>query len=446
MRTLYKILFEVKVLHEYYLTDPPGTSIFGLVAQSDRMQFLADRSATDVMAVNEDMVFYLDPAQQTLFRNNHLILLNSYSGCQVAVKVSATTESDGSVVYTPVFPLPADLNMLISIAETRNFIDVVTSARMNRPVAAARYFSNEQVFASKAFPFLSTPLQAQQAGYAYEQGELASFGAADVRSYYYYGNADQWLPVTGTGFSGEQDRLVVSPRFFYGFLASDGVRNASFALRDGGGNTIDTRTISKPTPMGQVVLDYSNLLKSPPVLKTLPLTGVGGGLLYTLSVTGDNGYSRQVPLVFYFQDPHSAPMQNWGWVQVQTMVSNTGYNLLDPTGLLITRIKADGTVVLHPVFEIWMKSRFTFWRYQNDDGGTLKTPTPDIGFFLDLVNGELITKAPRNITYRPTWFHNPNDNSDHFLPNPESDTVPETDARQVFSNIPVPESNLFPIN
>jgi hypothetical protein len=445
MRTLHKILFEVKVYHEYYLTDPQGNSIFGLAAQGDRLQFLAGRFATDVSAVNEDFLFYLGPEQQALFRNNHLVLLNSYSGCQVAVEVNASTESDGSIVYSPVIPLAGNLNMLIGIAETRNFIDQVTNARMNRPVSAARYFSNEQVFAPKVFPSLSTALQTQQAGYVYEQGELASFGPGDVRAYYDYNNTDQWLPVTGVGFSGEQDRLVVSPRFFYVFLASDGVRNASFVLKDSGGNTIDTRAVSNPTPLGQVVLDYSNLLKAPPVLKTLPQTGVGAGLLYTLSVTGDNGYNRQVSLIFYMQDPHAAPSEDWGYVQVQTTVSNSYYNLLDTTGLLITRIKGDGTIVLHPVFEIWLKSRFTYWRYRNDEDGTLQTPTPDIGFFLDLVDGELITKTPRNITYRPTYFYNPNDSSYHYLPNPESETVPETDVRQVYSNIPVPESSLFPI-
>jgi len=445
MRTLYKILFEVKLLHEYYLTDPQGNSIFGLAAQADRLQFLADRFSTDVSALNEDLVFYLDPEQQALFRNNHLVLLNSYSGFQVAAEVNASTQSDGSVVYSPVVALPGDLNMVISIAETRNFIDQVTHARMSPPVVAARYFSNERVFTPKVFPSLSTVLQGQQAGDAYEQGELASFGPGDVRAYYYYGNSDQWLPVTGVAFSGEQDRLVVFPRFFYRFLASDDVRQASFVLKDSGGTTIDTRTISNPMPLGQVVLDYSNLLKAPPVLKGLQ-AGVSAGILYTLSVTGDNGYSRQVPLVFYLRESNAMPSDDWGWVQVQTTVSNTDYNLLDGAGLLITRIKGDGTVVLHPVFEIWLKSRFTFWRYRNDEGGTLKTPTPDIGFFLDLVAGELITKAPRNITYRPTYFHNPNDNSYHYLPNPESETVPETAIRQVFSNIPVPESTLFPIN
>jgi hypothetical protein len=449
MRTLYKILFEVKVLHEFYLTDPQGSSVFDLAAQPDRLQFLLSRFAADVASVNEDLQFCLSDEQKALFRNYHMVLINSYSGFQVAIEVNDTQLADGTTVYTPVITPGDDLNMLIGVRETRSFLDQITNGRLSTAVKAARYFSNEKVFDAKLSPSLSSPLQTTMAGYTYEQGELASFGAGDIRAYYYYDvgnplNKDQWLKITGDGFSGEQDRLVVSPRFFYTFLAADKVSNAVFQLLDSNGQPVDTRQVSNPTPLSMVLLDYSALLTRPPVVVTLPLAKLGPVLLYTLHVTGDNGYDRQTPLIFYQQNPSKPARSLWGWIQIQTMVSNPDYNLLDTNGRLITQTQPDGTQTQHRVFEIRLKSRFTFWRYQNDEGNTLKT-TPDLQIFLDLVGSELVTREPRFLTYRPSFFHNTNDNTYHFLPNPDSAALTEIDARQAFSNILVPESNLFPI-
>ncbi len=258
-------------------------------------------------------------------------------------------------------------------------------------------------------------------------------------------NKDQWQKINGDGFSGEQDRLVVSPRFFYTFRPADKVSNAVFQLLDSNGQVVDTRQVGNPSPLSMVLLDYSALLTAPPVLVTLPRAKVGPTILYTLHVTGDNGYDRQAPLIFYQQDPLTPTMRPWGWIQIQTAVTNPDYNLLDANGRLITQTQPDGTQTAHRIFEVWLKSRFTYWCYKNDEGSTLKTPTPDLGFFLDLIGSELITKAPRFLTYRPSFFHNTNDNTYHYLPNPDPTALTEIDTRQFFSNILVPESNLFPI-
>jgi len=450
MNILYKILFEVKVLHEYYLTDPQGSSIFDAGTQAARLQYLLERFDNDFSPVNEDLLFSLPPEQQALFRNYRMVLIPSYSGCLVAIAVNAAQLSDGTTVYTPALSLPDDLNIVITINETRDLISRITNARMATPVKTAFYFSNEQVFAPKVSPFLSSPVPAEISGYSYEQGELASFGPNDIRAYYYYitdwtttppTGGDVWFKLSQPNFTSELDRLVTSPRFFYRFSATDNVSNAVFELRDGNGQVVNTRTVSYPQRLDKVLLDYSALL-GPGGLQTLPAANAGGRLLYTLNATGDNGYSRQVSLVFC-QQPAADP---WGWIQIKNKVNNPAFNVLDANGRLITQLKSDGTPTQHQVFEIWLKSRFTYWRYQNDEGGTLKAPASDISPMLDLVNGQLITKVPRSITYLPTYLQNPNNNSYHLLPNPDAQSLPDLAGRQSFSNIPVPDSTLFPIN
>jgi len=455
MRILYKILFEVKVLHEYYLTDPPAKSIFAEPDQDGRIHFLLERYNADVASVNEDVSFTLSPRQQALFRSYHLVLINSYSGFQVAVEVVESRRADGSTVYRPLVELPDDLNLLIGISEIRSFMDQITNGRLLTAVQAARYFSNEKVFDAKVFPCLSSPVQGVVDGYPYEQGELASFGPNDVRTYYYYtigdpAVKDQWLKIAGTDFSGEQDRLVVPLRFYYRFAPGDMVSNVVFELKDGNGQLVDRRNLNGTTPLGKVLLDFTPRLRvpppprDPPLLTTLPWARVGDGICYTLSVTGDNGYNRSIPLIFYQPDAEEAPVDHWGWIQIQKTVSDPLYNLLDGDGLLFTRTLSDGTRQLHPIFEIRLKSRCTFWRYRNDAGKALQGPGPTISPMLDVVGGDWISKEPRFLTYRPTYFLNPNDNTYYYLPNPDSDTLAEVNNRQFFSNILVAKSNLFP--
>jgi hypothetical protein len=260
------------------------------------------------------------------------------------------------------------------------------------------------------------------------------------------------LSVPGDGFSGEQDRLIVAPRFYYRFGPGDTVRNAVFELKDSNGQQADIRNVSNTMPLGMVLLDYSALLRPrpglqlPPALKTLPANKINDGILYTLTVTGDNGYNKTVPLIFYWGGPDEAPTGNWGWIHLQRKVSDASFDLLSGDGNLFTRIQPDGTVVPHPIFEIRLKSRFTFWRWRNDEGKTLLAPGAAIAPMVDPIDGAWISKTPRFITYRPTYFLNPNDNMYYFLPNPESDTLAEVSRQQFFSNIPVPQSTKFPIS
>jgi hypothetical protein len=42
MALIYKILFEVKLIHEYFFTDKNGDTIFAQANQSDRINMLLD--------------------------------------------------------------------------------------------------------------------------------------------------------------------------------------------------------------------------------------------------------------------------------------------------------------------------------------------------------------------------------------------------------------------
>ena len=69
MNTVFKILFEVKLLHEYYLTDTKGENIFDINLQADRINFLREK-------------FKLSPAMEGWIMSSALL------GCVVGAAIA----------------------------------------------------------------------------------------------------------------------------------------------------------------------------------------------------------------------------------------------------------------------------------------------------------------------------------------------------------------------
>src|SRR6185437_3336285 len=109
MKLLYNILFEVKVLHEYYLTDPDNTCVFQDAQQTDRLAWLDKRYKSDQPAGSDDLSFALPPYMAGPFTNQGLRLLSSLSGFQVAVRV----KENGTGGYAPAIPLDGNFNLLV---------------------------------------------------------------------------------------------------------------------------------------------------------------------------------------------------------------------------------------------------------------------------------------------------------------------------------------------
>ncbi|HRN57341.1 MAG TPA: hypothetical protein PLL71_12860, partial [Agriterribacter sp.] len=111
MGVIYKILFEVKLLHEFYLTQPSGQTVFDLPAQTDRIDFLFTRFARGNRDITSELRFDLPESGRKTFQDHHLKWLPSYAGYKVGVEVQQQELSDGTVVYRPRIPLPGTLNM-----------------------------------------------------------------------------------------------------------------------------------------------------------------------------------------------------------------------------------------------------------------------------------------------------------------------------------------------
>jgi hypothetical protein len=452
MNLLYQILCEVRVLHEYYLTDPDNSSVFQDTTQSGRLAWFTRREQTGLPAGSKDLQFVLPPCMTSLFRNKGIQLLPADSGFQLGLRVTQTVVG-GTTRYAPAIPLAGIVNLII-LMKTGVSFPAITNGRMQRPVPSLYYFSNVSLGSPKTAPALSRPISADVTGYPYEQGELVANGS-QIELKYYTGGGLTEEPIPGNGFANENDRLIVPTTFDYTFLSTNPVTSAQFTLKDTSGNVARSYTYTAVTPLTGVTLvfdDAANL--GQPALTTLPRAAAADAILYTLEVTGNGGYTQTISLIFYAIPADLASV--WGVIQLQVQVADSGFSLVDSTGLLYPPPPPPPPPALpdppYPVFEIRCKSRYTFWNYQCEDPTqVLDNPVPPsaVSQFLQptATPGILTTNAPIPSTYLP-WFFSENPAATPpdftYLPNPPPDAVIQIAAGQVISNIWVPASGVFP--
>ena len=445
MSTIYKILFEVKLLHEYYLTETNGENIFYLNLQADRINFLKDKYIANREDINSDIAYKVPTTFANFFRNHQLKVIPSYAGFKIAIEVKAIKMPDASITYIPKFPLADDANISILLVRKNTITDSFTNKNFSNQLNGKYYFSNENLSGVKSFPYLTNDISLFDAAINYEQGALVKFAANDYRSFYRDdSNVINWLSFTGKGFANDNDRMLVNTNFSYTFPEAANVTIATLTIKDADGNTIKNKegnvisvfNVSNTTGLGKI-----NLSIDPTTVLMIPNIIANEKCIYTLEVNGNNGYSK-IHILFFIAAEANA-MESIGLVNIQPKVTNSAFNIIDNNGKLITIKLADGTInPPAPIFEINFKSRQTFWRYSNNKKNQIQSGLhPD---FLLPKNGTLITKLPRTITYIPTLFKKP-DNSLHYLPNPNNDATITAENGKMYSDINVRESTLFPI-
>lgn len=423
MQTIYKILFEVRLLHEFYLTRQDGSVIFSGATPADRDQFLQQSFHLERRSINSDVSYSI--ADSDFFQTHKLRLVPAYSGFKVGIEVKKTL--DGALTaFEPRVPFPTGSGITVFINRADSNVDTYTNARTKNTISRTWYVSNEPTAAGKIAPFLSNPVSAFDAAYTYEQGELYN-EAGKIKSFY-TGITPADPAIAGMNFLNETDRLVISPYFDYNFEVADNVKNASFSIKDGGGTEVYKNSFTDAAGLGKVQVRIDPLK-----LKKIP-NGKGlDDLRYVLTVTGDGGYNKTFSLVFI--DAPSGGMP-WMVVNLNPQPADVPFTLIDNKGLLVTRLNADGTVnVPYPVFEVCIKSRLSFWKYLNNEGNPIKNLYPAI---LSPSGNGLITQKPLFHSYLPIAV------GAQRLPNPKPFSSMTKEGNKLCTHIIVPLSDPFP--
>ncbi|MBX2924690.1 MAG: hypothetical protein KF746_20985 [Chitinophagaceae bacterium] len=435
MSVVYKTIAEVRFLHEYYLTDSDGSSFFSISDPVRQQEFLRRRFEKEIPTVNELLDFVLPQSGGEYISSPFIRVVPSYGGFRVLTAVKEKNNADETISYLPRHTLPASIGIFLKAKNES--IDVVTNLRLRTSISARSFFANYDLTAQKNFPSLCNGVPEHQPGSIYEQGQLASFGTTEVRQFFRNKSGHQWHTIqNGRDFASESDRLLVPLKFTYRFNDNT-IIAANFILKSTNGTVIKTISVSGNQPIREAVLDFSASTVS-----TVPGVVASSQLIYKLEVEGNNSFSHTLPLIFLGQA--SEYRDCWGFVHLGTVTGNQDYSLLDNDGFLKTKKDTRGNIINTPVFDIRLKSRFTYWRYVNSRRRNLSR-IDELEKILEEDGGRLVSLSPKELTYLPGMFRKESSSEFILLPNPEQNAILRNENDRLYSDITVHESPLFPV-
>lgn len=436
MSLIYKTLFEVKLMHEYYLTKADGDSVFSLPNQDDRITFLFNQFTEDRSSINDDIAFKFPDPLEEMYSGYNLKLLNSYSGFKVAIRVNKQILQDGTWTFEPFISLPDNFNICVELVKRSSFADSYTCSAFSDFIQGQYVFSNENIVSPKLFPFITSNVSAFDASRTYIQGDVASYGLNDIRQYYKDNSGDQWEAIPGSAYANENDRLLLPLRFYYSFVNVTGITNADFTLKDKDGNTIKSISVSSADEITKTLLDFSSVSDS--IL--LPDDFRFSEVMYTLNVSGSNGFLHSHNVLF---SDKLYSRNNWGIAIIKTRATNAAFNLFENDGFIAKRRLPNGIWTEAPVFEIPVKSRFPYFRFLNDKGKELLVAA-SLTDYLDKEGKILLSKRPRSISKDFFKLQKEGSNATVYVPNPLNYDLKKDNKNRLCLDIIVPQSDLFP--
>jgi hypothetical protein len=222
----YKILFEVRILHDYYLfgLDPLGKkddiekSFFAMstAAQAGRLQELLRRGRYDI---RQDLDFVLGSNDITTFSDLRLKMTKTATGFYVGMEVKSIMPNGGSARFRPAISPSDDTTLTFGMALSSPSFSAISNLRMDRDSRNIYYFTNNGRHDGMS---LSRPISRLTTGQEYRMGDLALVGqvlrqAVEDNA----GTAGPWEPVAGNGFVNQADRsLGIDEKWYKDWLST----------------------------------------------------------------------------------------------------------------------------------------------------------------------------------------------------------------------------------
>lgn len=202
----YKVLFEVRILHDYYLEDNLGKSFYELdpTAQNALLiSKLRDRKY-DIL---KDLEILLSPADSIIFKNFHLKMVKTPTGFYLGAEVKPPVVFDGKERFSMQITPPDDIQLTFGLAATSGFFSSITNVRADRDTTSPLYYFTNA--GNHSGTSLSVPVSPIAGGTTYEMGDLAQIGGnihqATERN---TGDRTKWTRLQGDGFVHQADRSL----------------------------------------------------------------------------------------------------------------------------------------------------------------------------------------------------------------------------------------------
>jgi hypothetical protein len=393
----YRKLFELRILHEYYLFSDNVRDYFILddITREKDLNKLIINHRYDIW---KDLIIEPSPSTRRVMDDRHIRFAPTKTGFVLGVRVNTANGKYYPFVDQGNDPLLFYIHILNPAF--RNY----TSLRLNSTVEARYFLSNADPESLLRYPSLSSPVNDFKSGQYYEQGDLAMIGGVTMEALTRT-NSDQasdWALSNSAGVAHEGDRILLPAKFTYSFNRAISVSQADFTLKAMNGDTLKSIHAGSPDRLDRVFLNFSDAL-------------LAGQVYYTLDVTGDNGY-QEIRRILSSDDFYHA--SGLGALEIMNTSGNPGFSLFDTDGSLKPAF---------PVFEIRLKSWVTYWRYRSNTGIRFKT-SPKTSPFLVADNGSLKTRKPVVMAASPLEFRDTNPAIGNlYLPNPADQSL-KTDA------------------
>ena len=330
----YNILFEVKILHHFFLNN--GEKVF------DRMT--ADEKADMMLKYDAREIFDIYPSEECtkFLKSHHCIFRTTSQGILVGIRA----ESDGQSLpgFKPYQSLADDLTLSFVVhIKDSGFMNYTALPLMDNS-GRIYIFQNLVGAAPRLFPSLSTgaPLHKPQAEYM--PGDMLSDNIADPSELYVAklktikptSESSDWLTEKkGDGFPVSYANINDQCRVIRGILLY------RVKVPD-----VKPFAIVK-TAAGIMITPDVNLLAGEYRILQVDLRGFPEGF-YSLHVQTDD-LSYQDDLFFYLMQMRESP---FGIIRLTVKSDDSQYDMLDTPGFL-----------KNPVYEIRFRNRATHWRY-----------------------------------------------------------------------------------
>lgn len=401
---ILKRLFEVRLLHDYFLNIENESFFAGTLTSEQREERLRELASMGQLNMRKEIEIRPTEKTKELLRNYRLRFIPTLTGFFVGVQVNKIEPGDDSITYQPLIPMGNDLEFSFHIYPTNPRFKSYSNVPLRKRVEAIYYFDNN-MNTGKVAPSLSLPVLPFDSNTSYEMGEMAINGGATQGA---VEDAEPgsppaiWESVDGEGLINTNDRRLLPKKFFFRLPDTSSLTQVNATLTDMGG-----------TILNQYAYDVSGNVTLISVDFTKDNNGdeIPDGT-YNLEMTDNNGFflNKEILLNDDLFDKNA-----FAAIAINTAETDAGFKILETDGSLIAKTDTSGTVTPPPLFELRMTSRRCFWRYKSA-GNFDPAVVNDVDTALEPSTGAtniLWTISPQSLTRIPIPIGLLN------LPNPE---------------------------
>ncbi|GAA4272681.1 hypothetical protein U6A24_08000 [Aquimarina gracilis] len=439
---IFKRLFEVVILHDYFLTtvkfepSPVKSISFFDRNKTEKDELISKKLSSNIYDIKD--LFSIEPVGDTKKRMSEykLLIAKTSLGFIVGTEIKVENKA-GDTLYKPRIALKNDLNFTFSIKPQASFFKSVTNIGLRPTLPSIYYFTNKdkEEFDEGSYKSLpiSNKVNTPQNGITYEMGALIDFGGTVREAIQYTDgtNPDHWIDVDDKRFVSNADRILL-PHNFNFLVNESNVEQIEFVLFDKDDNEIKTINETSSEGIENVFLNLTRVDENDQDSDIIP-DGI-----YTLKIS-----ANEEPAVAYtvYLNDEVYDKNSFAVVDIRLDELDSPFSLLDNEGYLKTRITAGDDKISHPIFEIRLKNRKTYWRY-NKDGGFSNDDADNTSPFLkpdpDLALEKLISEDPKGLTETLVPFIKGSSNK--FLPHPRMPAI-KVEKDRIFSEIFISQSN-----